>query len=132
MFSIENGKLINYEKRFTGNKKYQILKYEDGFDKYLELFTYLNVYNNRIVGSFLEKNSKLHEERYMFIFVTPREYLFFKKQELSYLTLLKNREIYIQDVHDMYTRTPQFYYYKLTLEDIPKNLWPEENSYYTE
>lgn len=130
MFNISNNQSIKYRKEFTGTKNYEILKCDDISSKDSQLFTYLNVYNNRIIGQFLEKNTLLHQERYMFSFISPKELALFKDKEISFLSIIKYKEIYIQDVHEMFTRTPQFYYYKMKLENIPIFFWPGKSSFF--
>lgn len=128
MFHIHPDKVVPYKESFIGVSDYKNIECEDG-ERPLVICTYLNKNKHRIIGHFIDRDIHYHEERYLFVFITPIEYKLFINKGLSYYKLLYDKDIYIQDVAQMYTRTPSFTYYQLCLQDIPIFFWPSASSY---
>ncbi len=120
--------LINKNKRIESiipliEKQYQVLHYDD-----LDiLFSGMNKYDNRIIGSLTEIDKENKLLRYLHVICEHKDYIDFIKNNITYRNLIeKNKVVFIVD--EDFDRIIKDIY-EINYLEIPEEYLPLENSF---
>jgi hypothetical protein len=107
------------------SENYQILH----FDEIPILFTGMNRFGNRIIGSSVDEDYTVGFERYFHIILDAADYTAFLRRRKSYRSLLQEaKPIFVLDMlFEEGSKTPTIY--QLTFEEIPDDYKPLQDSY---
>jgi len=97
------------------------------FDEEPILYTGLNKYGNRIIGSYIDVDEENKFERFLHSIISSKDYWDFINQQTSYLDLLKRTKdiFFIDKSFD----SKFLNNYKISLENLPIEYKPLENSF---
>lgn len=125
MFKIEDRFL------FTSDDDLLLIddEYEDiHFDEVPILFTGLNRYDSRILGSSVGEDRKLQVERYLHVLTAPEDYIRFVQGTISYREIVLNSKV-VFVIDESYDRTKRTIY-AIRPTQIPSEYVPLPTSFY--